>query len=61
MIQVNKHPCGRVSNMIFGICSILDGVVRLCSLGFLHGTFTLRYSRYQAENHIRKLKSGKEK
>lgn len=42
--------------MVFGVCTIGDGLVRVCSLGFLHSTFTLDYARRQARKHIDNLK-----
>ena len=56
-IQRNKHPNGRVSNMIFGLCSITDGFVRLLSFGFLHSTCCLTYSRHQAKTFLNRRKS----
>jgi hypothetical protein len=51
-IERNLHHAGRVSNMIFGLCSIGDGLVRVLSLGFLHSTLTLDYAREQARKRI---------
>jgi hypothetical protein len=53
MIERNRHPSGRVSNMIFGLCAITDGFVRVLSLGFLHSRFTLEWSKYQALRRIK--------
>ena len=58
-IQRNKNPAGRISNIGFGLCSIADGLTRVVSLGFLHSTFTLDYSRRQARMHIQKLKAAR--
>lgn len=55
-IQRNKHPAGRLSNIIFGFCTIADGCVRVISLGFLHTTLTLDWSRNQAKKAILNLK-----
>ena len=56
MIQVNKHPNGRISNIIFGLCGISDGLVRVLSAGFLHSTFTLDYARYTAKQRINQIR-----
>lgn len=56
-IQINKNPAGRVSNMLFGLCYIIDGIVRVFSFGFLHSNFTLDYSREQAKKAMQNLKS----
>jgi hypothetical protein len=52
MIERNKHPSGRISNMLFGICAIGDGLVRIFSLGVLHSHFTLEYARRQAQKRF---------
>lgn len=38
--------------MLFGVCAISDGLVRICSLGFLHSRFTLEYARRQAQKRF---------
>lgn len=52
MIEINKHPSGRISNIGFGLCSIADGLIRVFSLGFLHSTFALDYARNQARRRF---------
>lgn len=56
MIERNKHPAGRLSNMVFGSAAICDGLIRVLSLGFLHTRMTLNWSRYQAKRAGRKPK-----
>lgn len=48
MIHRNRHPTGCVSNMVFGLCAIADGLVRVFSLGLLHTNLCLAYSKRQA-------------
>lgn len=60
-IYINKHPAGRISNMHFGVCAILDGLVRVLSFGFLHSTFCLDQSRNAAKKAIEKAKKLREK
>lgn len=57
MIERNKNPAGLISNMIFGMCSIGDGFVRVFSLGFFHTTLSLNYSRYMAKIAIKNMKA----
>lgn len=57
-IQRNKHPDGRISNIVFGLCHIADGLVRAGSLGSLHTTFPLDYARYLAKHRFAKLKAA---
>ena len=56
MIERNRNPAGRISNMIFGLCAVGDGLVRFLSLGHLHTRFCLEYSKRQAKKQIRKVK-----
>ena len=51
-IERNKNPDGRVSTFLYGIVEILDGVVRVLSLGFLHTDFCVRYSGYLAKKRF---------
>lgn len=55
-IQINKHPDGRISNIIFGVCGLGDSLVRILSLGFLHATFALDYSRHTAKKRLQRMK-----
>lgn len=48
MIQRNRHPAGRLSNMVFGLCAVGDGLVRILSFGFAHSTLALDWSNRQA-------------
>lgn len=57
MIERNRHPAGRSSNVLYGLASLLDGLVRVVSLGWLHTRFPLAVSRWQAKTHIKALKS----
>lgn len=54
-IELNKHPAGRISNIVFGICQIADGLVRICSFGFAHSRWTLNFSKWQARRSINKI------
>ncbi len=56
MIEINKHPSGRLSNIGFGFCSIGDGLIRVLSFGFLHSRFTLEYARRQAKKNLERMK-----
>lgn len=42
--------------MVFGVCCIADGLVRVFSLGFLHARFQLEYARRQAKRNLVRLK-----
>ena len=53
-IQRNKHPAGRISSMHFGLCNILDGLVRVLSFGLLHSTFALNQARESARKMMTK-------
>lgn len=47
-ISRNLHPAGRGWNALFGAAQLVDGCVRVLSLGFLHTTLPLTVSRNQA-------------
>ena len=52
MIERNHHPAGRVFNMLFGLCQVADGLIRVLSLGYLHSRLTLTVSRKATEKLI---------
>lgn len=56
MIERNRNPAGRLFNLLFGLCGIADGLIRVASLGYLHSRFTLALSRRAAEKHIARQK-----
>ena len=51
-IERNRNTDGNVGTILYGIVEILDGVVRVLSLGFLHTDFCVRYSGYLAKKRI---------
>ena len=51
-IERNKLPDSRVPALLYGLVEILDGVVRVLSLGFLHTDFCVRYSGYLAKKRF---------
>lgn len=56
MIERNRHPAGRLFNILFGLCEIADGLIRVASLGYLHSRLTLTLSRRATEKHIARQK-----
>jgi len=56
MIERNRNPAGCLSNIVFGVASLLDGLVRVVSLGWLHTRLPVNVSRWQAKSHIKALK-----
>lgn len=54
-IERNRHPSGSTSNLVFGLCCIADGLVRVLSLGHLHSTFTLDHTRKAARKSLDRL------
>lgn len=59
MIERNKHVDGRILNIVFGLCAIADGLIRVLSMGFLHTTLTLDYARNQVKRRFEKMKEAK--
>jgi len=53
-IHKNKHKLGQLYCFTFGLCSILDGLVRVISLGYLFSTFCLSHSRNAVIKHNNK-------
>jgi type 1 glutamine amidotransferase len=51
-IERNKHSAGRVNNIMFGVCQLGDGLVRVVSLGFLHTRWTVNHARNSARRAI---------
>lgn len=58
MIERNKRAAGRLSNMLFGVANILDGIVRIGSLGFLRTRFPITVAKNQALNSFKKMKQS---
>lgn len=56
LIERNYHPAGRVFNILYGMCEIADGLIRVISLGYLHSRLTLNLSRKATEKHIARQK-----
>ena len=56
VIERNRHPAGRSWNALFGFAEIIDGLVRVLSLGFLHTRLLLVVTKHQARRMITKLK-----
>lgn len=61
MFFLNKNPAGKVTNVLFGLAELVDGSVRLLSLGFIATGLTSTVSRWQVERHIKRLKKGRNK
>lgn len=61
MVKFNKSPNGMIGNFIFGLATLLEGIIRVLSLGFLHGDhrFTpLSVARELARKHIQDMKKA---
>ena len=57
--MITKRPKNHYNNfevMTFGLCQVLDGLVRILSLGFFFTSLPLICSRKQAERIILKRK-----
>ena len=47
MIERNLNAAGRRANVLFGVAELVDGLVRVLSLGFLHTRLCLIVTRWQ--------------
>lgn len=56
MLERNRHPSGKISNILFGFAAIADGLVRVISFGFLHTRFTLELSKWQVKRLLQSRK-----
>lgn len=56
MIERNRNPAGKLYNLLFGLCEVADGLIRVASLGYLHSRFTLDISKRAAAKHIAQQK-----
>lgn len=52
MIQRNHTRGGHVGSMGLGVCNIVDGAVRVLSVGILHSTFALDFARWLARRRL---------
>lgn len=57
-VERDRHPAGRAYNMLFGLCQVADGFIRILSLGYLHSRLTLTASRKAAEKLISRRKAA---
>ena len=56
MIERNLNAAGRRANVIFGVAELVDGLVRVLSLGFCHTRLTLIVSRWQMRRAFQKAR-----
>lgn len=57
MIQRNRAPYGRWGNFLFGLATLLEGLIRVLSLGYCHGNHRwtpLNVSRELTRKHFKK-------
>ncbi len=57
MVERDRHPAGKLFNMLFGVCEIADGLIRVVSLGYLRSTLPLTVARSAAEKLITSRKA----
>lgn len=63
MIQRNRAPYGAKGNFLFGLATLLDGLVRTLTLGFYHsnhGFTPLAVSRDLTKARFEKLKAQRQ-
>lgn len=56
MIERNRNPAGKLFNLLFGLCEVADGLIRVASLGYLHSRFALDMSKRAVAKHIAQQK-----
>lgn len=60
MIERNRNPAGALYNLLFGLCEIADGIIRVTSLGYLHSRFALEMSKRAVKSHIARQKKQRD-
>ena len=45
MIQKSRHPKGKLFNFVNGLYTILDGLIKVLSIGYLKSDFSYRHIR----------------
>ena len=58
MIERDRHPAGKLFNMLFGVCQVADGFIRIVSLGYLHTRLTSTVARKATEKRISRQKAA---
>lgn len=58
MIERNLNAAGRRANVLFGVAELLDGLVRVFSLGFLHTRLCLIVTRWQVRRAFQNQRTG---
>lgn len=56
MIHLNKNPIGKLHNVTFAICQLVDALVRLFSFGFLFTDLPKNCVRKATKTHFEKIK-----
>jgi hypothetical protein len=54
MIERNLNAAGRRANVLFGVVELVDGLVRVLSLGFLHTRLCIIVTRWQVRRAFAK-------
>jgi hypothetical protein len=54
MIERNLNAAGRRATVLFGAVELVDGLVRILSLGFFHTRLPLIVSRWQVRRAFQK-------
>lgn len=63
MIERNRSPYGPRGNFLFGLATLVEGLIRVCSLGYYHGNHKytpLAVSRDLTKKHFKKLRDTHE-
>ena len=58
MLQRTLNP-RRLSNAAFGVAEIVDGIVRILTVGHVHTRLPIEQARWAMQQHINRLKRGR--
>jgi hypothetical protein len=59
MIERNRNPIGRLGNIVFGLATLADGLIRVISLGYLHTRFPVNLSKSQTKRYLMRIKAAR--
>jgi len=56
MITRNKHAAGRLNNIGFGLCEVVDGLIRVFTLGFYNTSLVSWQTKSATEKAINNMR-----
>ena len=54
MFRIDRHPGGRNASALFGLACLIDGIVRVATIGRFYTDLPLKVSRWQSKKAVGK-------